>query len=130
MHEMGIAMQIAEIAAASIPGDMKPCRVARVHLKVGKLSAVVADSLRFCFEVVTRDSPLEGAELAIEEIPVTARCKDCRNQWTIDTPVFSCSRCDSGAVELLSGRELDIESIEIAEQDDKDFPSANKTQQE
>ena len=117
MHEMGIAMQIAEIAAASIPEDLQHSRVERVNLKVGKLSAVVTDSLRFCFEVVTRGSPLEGAELAVQEIPVTARCNDCRNEWMIENPVFSCNRCNSGAVELLTGRELDIESIEISEED-------------
>jgi hydrogenase nickel incorporation protein HypA/HybF len=114
MHEMGIAMQIVEIAVASIPDEMKPARVERVNVKVGKLSAIVTDSLRFCFAVVTRETPLEGAELAVQEIPVTARCNDCRNEWTIENPVFSCSRCSSGAVELLTGRELDIESIEIA----------------
>ena len=117
MHEMGIAMQIAEIAAASIPEDLKHSRVERVNLKVGKLSALVTDSLRFCFEVVTRGSALEGAELAVQEIPVTARCNDCRHEWMIENPVFSCNRCNSGAVELLTGRELDIESIEIAEED-------------
>lgn len=117
MHEMGIAMQIAEIAIASIPAEMQRCRVGRVNLKVGKLSAVVTDSLRFCFEVVTRDTPLEGAELAVEEIPVTARCNDCRHEWTIENPVFACIRCNSSAVELLSGRELDIESIELAEEE-------------
>ena len=117
MHEMGIAMQIAEIAVASIPAELKHSRVERVNLKVGKLSAIVADSLRFCFDVVTRDTPLEGAELAVEEIPVTARCNDCRYEWIIETPVFACSRCNGSAVELLSGRELDIESIEIAEND-------------
>jgi hydrogenase nickel incorporation protein HypA/HybF len=117
MHEMGIAMQIAEIAAASIPEELQHSRVERVNLKVGKLSAVVTDSLRFCFEVVTRETPLEGAELMVQEIPVTARCNDCGHEWTIEAPVFSCSRCNSGAVELLSGRELDIESIEIAEED-------------
>ena len=115
MHEMGIAMQIAEIATASIPPDSKNSRVERVNLKVGKLSAVVTDSLRFCFEVVTRETPLEGAELAVEEIPVTARCNDCQLEWTIENPVFSCKQCGGGAVELLSGRELNIESIEITD---------------
>jgi hydrogenase nickel incorporation protein HypA/HybF len=124
MHEMGIAMQIAEIAVASIPDELKPARVERVNVKVGKLSAVVTDSLRFCFEVITRETPLEGAELAVQEVPVTARCKDCRHEWTIENPVFSCSRCSSGAVELLTGRELDIESIEIAEKDDGSIPSS------
>lgn len=117
MHEMGIAMQIIEIAAASIPDDMAQSRVARVNLKVGKLSAIVTDSLRFCFEVATKDTVLEGAELKIDEIPVVARCNDCGVKWTIDSPVFVCNQCQGNQIELLSGRELDIESIEIINED-------------
>jgi hydrogenase nickel incorporation protein HypA/HybF len=117
MHEMGIAMQIIEIATASIPGDMKNSRVQRVNLKVGKLAAIVPDSLRFCFEIASQDTPLAGAELVIEEIPVVANCNDCSFQWTINDPVFVCQKCKSGSIQLLSGRELDIESIELAEEE-------------
>jgi hydrogenase nickel incorporation protein HypA/HybF len=116
MHEMGIALQIIDIATASIPPDMRSARVERVNLKIGKLSAVVPDSLRFCFGIASQDTPLAGAELAIEETPVVARCKDCDARWTIAEPVFTCQACNSGALEILSGRELDIVSIEIAEE--------------
>jgi len=117
MHEMGVAMQIVEIAAASIPGDLTGARVEKVNLKVGKLSAIVPDSLQFCFEVVSKDTALEGARLHITEIPVQAACKACQNEWTIDQPAFSCPACNSGDITLLTGRELDIESIELAEED-------------
>jgi hydrogenase nickel incorporation protein HypA/HybF len=117
MHEMGIALQIIDIAAASIPADLRSARVERVNLKIGRLAAVVADSLRFCFDIVSKDTPLAGAELAIEETPVVARCKDCGAQWTISEPVFTCRACQSGALEILSGRELDIVSIEIAQEE-------------
>ncbi|MDM8522376.1 hydrogenase maturation nickel metallochaperone HypA [Desulfococcaceae bacterium HSG8] len=115
MHEMGIAMQVAEIATASIPEDMQDARVERVNIKVGKLAAVVPESLRFCFEVVIKDTRLDGAELRIEEIPVVARCRECDTEWTVTGPVFRCEKCDSGSIEVLSGQELDIESIEITE---------------
>ena len=115
MHEMGIAMQIIEIASASIPQDAAGVRVERVNLKIGKLAAVVPESLRFCFEIASRETPLDGARLHIDEIPVVARCKDCREEWTIDEPVFTCAACNSGKIDILSGRELNIESIEIAE---------------
>ena len=113
MHEMGIAMEIVDIAKASIPEDMQGAKVRRVNLQVGKLTAIVADSLRFCFDLVVKDTPLEGSELAIEEVPVVARCKDCQAQWTVTEPVFTCTACRSGAIDILSGRELDIKSIEI-----------------
>ena len=117
MHEMGIALQIVEIATASIPSDCGNVRVAKVNLKIGKLAAVVPDSLRFCFDVAVKDTPLDGAKLAIEELPVVARCNECHTQWTIKGPAFKCENCDSGSLEIISGRELDIESIEIAEED-------------
>ena len=120
MHEMGIALQIIEIATASLPADLGAAQVTRVNLKIGKLAAVVPESLRFCFDVAVKDTPLAGANLTIEEIPVVARCKDCNAQWTIDEPVFICKTCESGTLEILSGRELDIESIEVAEEENND----------
>ena len=117
MHEMGIALQIIEIATASIPPDMRAARVERVNLKIGKLSAVVPDSLRFCFDIVSKETPLAGAALAIEETPVVARCKECDARWSIAEPVFTCRACGSGSLEILSGRELDIVSIEIAQEE-------------
>ena len=120
MHEMGIALQIVEIATASIPPDLGEVRIARVNLKVGKLAAIVPESLRFCFSVAIKDTPLDGAELKIEELPVLARCNDCDAKWTISEPVFKCEACNSGSLEILSGRELDIESIEIAEEGQND----------
>jgi len=120
MHEMGIAMEILRIVQASIPADMIDARVRRVNLKVGRLSAVVPESLRFCFGVVAEKTQVAGAELAIEEIPVDVRCSDCGKKWIIETPVFVCPACNSGRIEMLSGRELDIDSIEIEEEDGKD----------
>lgn len=119
MHEMGIAMQILEIAIASIPADMRNARVEKVNLRVGKLAAVVPESLRFCFEIAAKDTPLSDAVLDIEEVPVVAVCRDCHTEWTITGPVFTCKKCKSGAIEIVSGRELDIESIEIADEDAK-----------
>ena len=117
MHEMGIALQIIEIAQKSIPADMAGSRVVKVNLTVGKLAAVVPDSLRFCFEVATQDTPLAGAKLIIDEKDVVAQCNECHNKWTIEGPAFSCPACSSGKIKILSGRELDIQSIEIAERD-------------
>lgn len=114
MHEMGIITQIVKIATSSIPDDMENAQVERVNMKVGRLSAVVVESLRFWFEIVARDTPLSGAELNIEEIPVVVRCNKCNKEWTVDRPVFICKECNGGSIEILSGRELDIVSIEMA----------------
>lgn len=118
MHEMGIAMQIVEIAVASIPSDLKNAQVQRVNLKVGKLAAVVPESLQFCFQIAIQDTPLRDADLNIEEIPLRIRCADCNDEWTAHEPVFLCRKCHGGSIEMLSGRELDITSIEVLEEED------------
>jgi hydrogenase nickel incorporation protein HypA/HybF len=115
MHEMGIAMQIIEIAVASIPADMKNAQVKKVNLKIGKLAAVVPESLHFCFQIAVQDTPLRDADLNIEEIPLKVRCTDCNVEWTAHEPVFVCRKCNGGSVEMLSGRELDITSIELVD---------------
>ena len=117
MHEMGIALEIIDIATASIPPDLAGVPIARVNLNIGKLSAVVPESLRFCFEIAARDTALAGAELHIAEISVVARCAACRHQWTVEDPVFRCPTCDATDLKIISGRELDIQSIEIKEED-------------
>ncbi len=118
MHEMGIALEIVKIATESIPAELKKPTVERINLEIGMLAAVVPASLRFCFEVAIKDTFLEGAELFIKEIPVRVSCKACGYTWTATEPIFICEKCDSYLVEIISGRELDITSIEV---DDADF---------
>ena len=113
MHEMGIALQIVDIATAAIPPEMHGCRVEKVNLRIGKLSAVVTSSLNFCLEIATRQTPLEQAVISIEEVPVAAECRSCAHEFQVEHAVFKCPVCGSGRLEMLSGRELDLVSIDI-----------------
>jgi len=114
MHEMGIALQIVEIATASLPADSKNIRVEKVNLKIGKLAAVVPASLCFCYEAVTKDTPLAGSALDIKEVPVVVKCRSCHGEWTVTGPDFRCKTCQNGEVDILSGREIEIISLEVA----------------
>ncbi|MCP4673275.1 MAG: hydrogenase maturation nickel metallochaperone HypA [Desulfobacula sp.] len=115
MHEMGIAQQLVQIALDSIPGDIENPEVERVNLKIGKLAAVVESSLTFCFEIITKDTALEKAILNIDFIPVTVHCKSCNQTREVEDPVFQCPFCENGDIELLTGREIEIISIELAD---------------
>lgn len=115
VHEFGIASNIIKIAIDSIPADLKDMPVERINLRLGKLSSVVAESLGFCFETMIPDTRLQGAKLFIEEIPVRVKCRECNFQWIVSEPVFICKKCGTGLIDIISGRELDISSIEIAD---------------
>ena len=115
MHELGIAAIIIEITIDSIPDNLNNLPVEKLNLKVGRLSTVVPENLKFCFETLIPGTPLQGAELSIEEVPVAAKCKECNFQWIVPEPAFICEKCGSGLINIISGRELDISSIEIAD---------------
>ena len=66
-------------------------------------------------EVVAKDSPAEGAEIVFNEVPVTALCNECGEQSRIDEPPFRCKNCDSGKIDIISGREMMVESLEVTE---------------
>ncbi len=112
MHEMGIAIRIMDIVSASLPADPS-LRVQSVRLRLGKLSAVVPASLRACFEQISDNTPLEGAELLIHDVPVRVACAACHALSPIERLPFVCASCGSDDVQIVNGRELMVESIEV-----------------
>jgi hydrogenase nickel incorporation protein HypA/HybF len=117
MHELSIAASIVESvteSAAAHPG----ARVKEVRLRVGALASVVEDSLQFCWELATQDSPLAGAALVIHVLPVIVHCDACRADAEIaGVQSFRCPKCGALAADLRQGRELEIASIELEEPD-------------
>jgi hydrogenase nickel incorporation protein HypA/HybF len=111
MHEMSIAQSVLDIILQE-SRNHKLDRVLSVALKVGELSAVESESLQFCFELVSKGTLVEGARLDIERVQVTCRCRDCGLDFTVEELIFSCPACGGVGVEMLSGRELSVESFE------------------
>jgi hydrogenase nickel incorporation protein HypA/HybF len=109
MHELSIADAIVTIASRHAAGR----KVARVEVKVGHLRQVVPDSLTFAFELITAGTELEGAELALEEVPARVRCKACGAETTLTEFPAHCGACGGFDVEVTAGEELLVVSIEV-----------------
>lgn len=88
-------------------------QVVRVRLEIGKLSGVVPDALRFCFELATAETPLAGAALEIIEIPGRARCMQCLADVELEDQIALCV-CGSANLDFVSGQELEIKEVEVA----------------
>lgn len=109
MHELGIARSIVAVVADHAKGR----RVKRVRLDVGRLSGVMAEAIRFSFDVVSAGTCVEGARLDIDEIGGRGRCRSCGSEF--DTPaLYTPCPCGSRHVERLSGEELKIREYEFA----------------
>jgi len=125
MHELSITRSIVELCAERA-GDR---RVARVTLEIGRLSGVVADSLRFCYDLCTEGTPLEGSALEIIDIAGKGRCRDCAREVSLDGWPALCE-CGSANLEWSAGEELRIKEMELAENKNRDRPrfSGNRGQ--
>jgi hydrogenase nickel incorporation protein HypA/HybF len=111
MHELSIADAVVQIACRHA-GER---RVTRVELRVGHLRQVVPDALTFAFELVAQGTTVEGAELAIEQVPAGIRCRSCAAEGTLAAFPACCPECGSLDVDVTGGDELLVDSLELEE---------------
>ena len=114
MHEVGI-MESAMAAVLEQARAHGARKFHRVVLRVGALSGVEPEALRFAFEIVARDTAAEGAELVINTVPALARCPDCELEFEASVGfIFACPRCSRLSGDLRNGRELELSQIEMS----------------
>jgi hydrogenase nickel incorporation protein HypA/HybF len=108
MHELGIVQQLVELAEERSSG----ATVARLVLEIGKLSMVMPDAVRFCFDLATAGTLLEGAELDIVEAAGLARCRACGGDVVLERPLGACA-CGGIDLEWQTGMQVKILSMEV-----------------
>ena len=113
MHEAAIAQNLIEQVDRYMLDHKIQSKVKKIFLRIGKFSTVVPQSLSFCFEVLSADTSLRGVSLEIEEIPIRCKCKNCGEIFDIDEPDFICVKCAHVDLEIMRGRELEIDSLEV-----------------
>lgn len=111
MHELSIAQSIVDIVIEQMKIHSLS-RVESVMLRIGVLRGIVVDSLNFGFAVTVRETPMEGAKLVVETVPLRGTCLTCHQEFIMDDWFGDCPLCNSLTVEITSGKELEIVSIE------------------
>jgi hydrogenase nickel incorporation protein HypA/HybF len=100
----------------------KAKKVVEVDIAIGSLTFLNPEQIRFWYEMLTKDTTMEGSKLVIEESLGTVRCPKCGYEGNfkyIDDPAFhlslptlQCPKCD-GLVEIISGKDCIIKSIKM-----------------
>ena len=112
MHELSLCQRIYEIADRSRDG--RPVEV--VRLRIGDLRQVVPDTLTYCWALLTDSTPLAGSVLEIERVAVEFRCATCGSVTRVGEDLdLGCSSCGGTRVELLSGEEFVLDSMDLGE---------------
>ncbi|WP_192722375.1 hydrogenase maturation nickel metallochaperone HypA [Mycobacterium sp. OAS707] len=109
MHEMAITQSVVDAVCEHAAGR----HVQSVKVEVGALCAVVPDAMQFCFELATEGTLADGARLDLNVQPGSARCRGCGKNFELLDLILLCP-CGSADVEVLTGRDLRILSMEVS----------------
>ncbi len=112
MHELSITESLLEIALRHAR-KAEAQRIIRLNLVIGELASIVDDSVQFYWDIVSRDTIAEGAELHFERLPATLRCLSCDHVFPLDGREYACPACGSERVVAAGGDEFRLESIEV-----------------
>lgn len=108
MHELSVTQGIVDL----VRQHAGKAKVMSVRLRVGRLSGVIPQAVQFCFELVAKGTTLQDAELVIDEQPGVGHCSGCDTDFTLTDLILVCP-CGSSDVDVVSGRELTVVSIEV-----------------
>ena len=108
---MSVAEGILKIAF-DVMNQNHCSKISAIGLRLGEMSGVELEALRMAFDVLTRNSPAEHAELKIERIPIIAECNQCGKSFRVERFNFFCSEC-GGVLILKSGRELQVAFVDV-----------------
>ena len=109
MHELSLMSNLLDHAVAAAGG----APICALRVRVGPLSGIVVDSLRFAFEALSPGTPAEGARLDIEETVPQFHCPRCGADFSAPVGRYACPACGAADGELRSGNELELTTIEV-----------------
>ena len=112
MHELSVTESLLDITLEHAR-KAKAQRVLTVNLVIGDLSSFVGESIQFYFNILSKGTEAEKADLRISRIPARVRCKPCQHEFTPEGMNWLCPRCGGLIEEVISGREFYVESIEV-----------------
>ncbi len=112
MHELSITQSLLDIALEQARTH-GATRVSKIRVVAGAMHNLVDDSMRFCFEILSRGTAAEGADLTVETVPATARCRGCQERFELQPYDWRCPKCQSREFDLVAGNELLVSEIEM-----------------
>lgn len=113
MHEMAIASGILDVALQTAL-EHNAGQVLTIKVLIGEMAGVEPEALRFCFETLAEGTVAAMAALTMERTPLTGLCRQCRQTFPVTLrDRFFCPHCHTATVDIVSGRELYVEQVEV-----------------
>ncbi len=117
MHEVSLMKNLLEIVERAA-GEGGVERVSVIHMKIGEMSGVSTEALEFAFEVLSGGTVAHGGRLEFEKVPFRIECRRCGRSAQLEEFIFRCQYCGSTEIDIVSGREMEIDYILAGDEDE------------
>ncbi|MEW6092920.1 MAG: hydrogenase maturation nickel metallochaperone HypA [Chloroflexota bacterium] len=111
MHELSVTESILEIALRHAQ-ESNAKRITDLYLVIGQLSSIVDDSVQFYWDIISKDTPAEGAQLHFQRIPARLACLECGHEYSPEGDL-SCPACHSARVKVIAGKEFRLDAMDV-----------------
>ena len=112
MHELFITQSILSIALEQAK-TAQANKITKINLTIGELAGVVDECVQFYFDIISKDTIAAEASLSFDRPPTKLRCRNCSATFSPDNLSWACPNCREQTMEIVSGRECYVESIEV-----------------
>ena len=112
MHEFAITQSMLDLVLEHAK-KAEASEVGSINLVIGEMCGVVGECVQFYFDFLSKGTIAEKAALSFTMIPTKARCRNCNNLSKLKEFDWTCPHCQGNSLEIISGQELFVESIEV-----------------
>ena len=112
MHELAITQSMLDLVLEQAQ-EVEAKEVKRINLVIGEMSGFVEECVQFYFDFISKGTIAERSALSFKKIPTTARCRSCGKLFKPKEFDWACPYCQSNIMEIVAGKELYVESIEV-----------------
>jgi hydrogenase nickel incorporation protein HypA/HybF len=112
MHELSVSENILSIAI-DYGKRAEAKKITDLHIVIGQLSSIFDDSIQFYWDIISKDTLCESSRLHFQRKPAVFLCNDCNSEFTLKDEISPCPTCGSIQLQIVSGEEFFLESIEI-----------------
>ncbi len=121
MHEFSMTTQIVNYVLEEAKKHNAK-RVNEVHLIIGKLTFLGIEQVKFAYDLLVKNTIMEGSKLHIEEKDGVVKCSNCGYEgglkyeddpvYHVPFPTLNCPKC-GGVVKIVGGKECTIKTIKL-----------------
>jgi hydrogenase nickel incorporation protein HypA/HybF len=113
MHELSIALSIIDEIEEQVQRH-EGAAVDAIYLRIGVLSGVDVQALRFAWELASENTPFASSRLEVERVALLVYCPQCSTTHRPSPQNIACPRCMTPEQEIIEGRELEVRALELA----------------